>query len=246
MAIRVHRLFIPQVLKIGLEVKLDSAQSHYLKRVLRAESGHIVVLFNGQAELNYPAKILELGKLISLKVVDQISTELESKLNIHLILALSKNEHLDYSLQKCTELGVTQFDLFNSERTQSHLKQKQIEKKMTHWNGVIQSACEQCGRSKTPLIFFHPNLDKALSPISDKSKGLVLDFAGENFKAIISSITGENIHILLGAEGGLTETEIKLAEQNNYQKVTLGPRVLRTETAASSAVTALGILLGDM
>ncbi len=239
------RLFTEQIINVNSTIILDDKKSHYLTHVLRLKEQQSFILFNGLDQFDYHAKICNLGRSVELFIEDKMTTHNESQLHTSIYLALSKNEHIDLSIQKCTELGVTSIIIFNSEHTQTPLKKTKLDKKLLHWQRVAQSACEQCGRSIVPTVQFIPRFTDALQ-IEPSRVRIMLDFEGEPIKNIMNSSKLLNIDILLGAEGGLSDNEIQLAKQSGFIKVRLGPRILRTETAAITAMSLIQMLSGDL
>ena len=147
-------------------------------------------------------------------------------------------------MQKSTELGVARFTIFNAARSQGSLKPAQIDKKLAHWHGVAISACEQCGRTRLPEIEFHPTLAAVLAMPRDGIR-LLLDAGGEPLNRFQPEQT-RSVSILLGPEGGLDDNEIAAARDAGFAPISLGPRVLRTETAAVAALAIVQSAIGDM
>jgi len=241
---RIVRVHVEEELEVGAEIALAQAQSHYLKHVLRLQPGAALLLFNGQQALDYRAVLIANGKKLTARIEAAIAVETESKLACEVIQGLGRADHIDWMIQKTTELGVSRITLFNAERTQTPMKPVQLQKKMNHWRSVAISACEQSGRALLPEITFHTNLTQALAETTAECK-LLLDFNGI---PLISALDHPRaaVSILLGPEGGLNPAEIDLAKATGFEPVSLGPRVLRTETAATSALAIVQSLLGDM
>jgi 16S rRNA (uracil1498-N3)-methyltransferase len=151
---------------------------------------------------------------------------------------------MDWMIQKTTELGISKISLFNAERTQSPLKSTQLEKKLAHWQRIVISACEQSGRALLPEIRFHSHLQQALAASIIEFK-LLLDFDGGSLVSALQTPCAA-VSVLLGPEGGLSQSEIELAKSADFTPVRLGPRVLRTETAATAALTIVQATLGDL
>ena len=151
---------------------------------------------------------------------------------------------MDWVIQKTTELGVNKISIFNAERTQSSLKPAQLEKKLAHWRGVAISACEQSGRALVPQVDFHASLERAIAASKTEIK-LLLDFDGAALASVLQSPCTA-LSILLGPEGGLSPAEIQLARTAGFAAARLGPRVLRTETAATAALAIAQSSLGDL
>lgn len=241
---RIVRVHVEEELEVGAEIALAQAQSHYLKHVLRLQPGAALLLFNGQQALDYRAVLIANGKKLTARIEAAIALGTESELACEVVQGLARADHIDWMIQKTTELGVSRITLFNAERTQTPLKPAQLQKKMNHWRGVAISACEQSGRALLPEITFHTNLSGALAASIAECR-LLLDFDGVSLTSALNR-PRTPVSILLGPEGGLNASEIDLAKATGFEPVSLGPRVLRTETAATSALAVVQSLLGDM
>jgi len=242
---RISRVYTGAELVVGEEISLDKFQSHYLKHVLRLKSGAAVVLFNGYDGRDYYSTIDVDGKLAKVSIEKSASTETESTLRSEIIQGLSRADHNDWMIQKTTELGVNRINLFNAERTQGHLKPAQLEKKLAHWRAIAISACEQCGRVIVPEINFYSSLDQAMDACYSDGRGL-LDIDGPKLNHLLQSKSPNGIAILLGPEGGLSEAEIDIARKFGFDAVSVGPRVLRTETAAVVGLSIVQAAIGDL
>lgn len=243
---RITRVHVDIELSVGTEIVLPEAQTHYLKHVLRLKPGAALLLFDGKQPSDFYATLTANGKKLGAAIESVTAVETESSLPIELIQGLGRADHMDWMIQKTTELGVNRIALFNAERTQSPLKSVKLEKKMQHWRSVAISACEQSGRVLIPEITFYRDLGEVLAAVSVDCK-LLLDFSGESLASILQQRAKNTpLAILLGPEGGLNMAEIELAKSLGFAPVTLGPRVLRTETAAISAVAIAQSLPGDL
>lgn len=242
--VRISRVHIGARLVVGEEVSLDKPQSHYLKHVLRLNTGAALLLFNGLEPIDYHARLVLDGKKAFARIDAMISLDNESSLESEIVQGLARADHMDWTIQKTTELGVGRISIFNAERTQSPLKPAQLAKKLTHWRGVAISACEQCGRAMLPEIKFYTTLELAIAASTIEFK-LLLDFDGVS---IVSALHPPRsaVSILLGPEGGLSHPEIQIARADGFESVRLGPRVLRTETAAITALAIVQSSLGDL
>ncbi|MCP4980587.1 MAG: 16S rRNA (uracil(1498)-N(3))-methyltransferase [Gammaproteobacteria bacterium] len=241
---RISRVHIGARLVVGEEITLDKSQGHYLKHVLRLKSGAALLLFNGQEAVDYHATLILDGKKTMARIEAMSALETESKLETEVIQGLGRADHMDWMIQKTTELGVHRISIFNAKRTQSPLKPALLEKKLAHWSGVAISACEQSGRAILPDINFYSTLNSAIEASSLETR-LLLDFDGE---ALIFAVNPAptSVSILLGPEGGLGQAEIQLARSAGFSPIRLGPRVLRTETAATAALSIVQSTLGDL
>ena len=243
---RITRVHVDDELVVGAEIALPQAQTHYLKHVLRLKPGAALVLFDGRQSVDFHAVLSTYGKRLGARVESVNAVATESRLVVDLIQGLGRADHTDWMIQKTTELGVNRVLLFNSDRTQSPLTPAQLEKKMQHWRSVAISACEQSGRSSIPTIIFQRDLGQALAASTIDCK-LLLDFNGDSLTSVLQQRSPSMpLAILLGPEGGLNPAEIECAKSTGFTPVTLGPRVLRTETAAITALAIAQSLVGDM
>jgi len=241
---RITRVHVEDELEVGADIALAQAQSHYLKHVLRLKPGAALLLFNGRQAFDYQALLIANGKKLTARIESSTAVATESDLACEVIQGLGRADHIDWMIQKTTELGVSTISIFNAERTQSPMKPAQLQKKMNHWRSVAISACEQSGRALLPTITFHTGLTQALAASTAECR-LLLDFDGVSLASALDH-SRSPVSILLGPEGGLNPGEIDLAKSTGFTPVSLGPRVLRTETAATSALAVVQSLLGDM
>lgn len=239
---RVSRVFIDAPLAAEQPLSLDTESSHYLSRVLRLRVGDAVIVFNGQGG-EYQAQVQAIGKKqVVLHIGAQDARECESPLALTLVQGLSRNEHMDIIMQKAVELGVQHIQPVITERTQGFQTQK-IEKRLAHWQKIMQQACEQSGRNRVPELLTTQSLDTHLSQFS--GLGFVLNPLAE--QGLPLDLPAQfNGHLLVGAEGGLSEAEIHAAQQAGYQGIRLGQRILRTETAALAIVAICQARWGDL
>ena len=244
---RLSRIFVRQSLSVGATIRLDVATSHYVRQVLRLKPGALVVLFNDEASLDFESLLSFEGKQ-SLATIQHASAGFsESTLASEIIQGLSRSDHLDWMIQKCTELGVRNISIFNAHHTQIPLKQAQLEKKLAHWQAIAVKACEQCGRFIPPGIQFYQNLAQTLSAPTRRESRLLLDFEGERLQSRLDLFDKKlPLSIMLGPEGGLSRIEIGQAHDDGFVSARLGPRVLRTETAAVTALAIAQSSWGDL
>lgn len=242
---RVIRLYVNQNLVLNNELQLDDTTRHHAINVLRLNKNSSLLLFNGDG-YDYPSEILAFNKkAVEVKVTDQINAIKESPLVTNLLLGVSKSSHMDYAIQKTVEAGVTNIYPVVTERTIAKLSAKSKTNKHQHWQRIIVSACEQCGRATLPML--HDTTDlTCLKNLNTDERGFVLDSDSNNPLAKFSQDAFTSVWLLVGPEGGLTRIEITRAQQKGYQAVTFGPRVLRTETAALSAIVCAQLLWGDL
>ncbi len=226
-------------------VTLDECASHHVARVLRAKVGEPVVLFNGQGG-EYAGVITEINKkTVTVTLNEFLDREAESALDIWLAQGISRGEKMDYTIQKAVELGVKQIIPLYTERCNVKLDKDRSEKRLQHWQSIIISACEQSGRNHIPAIQGPQSLESWLPHVVADCCLVLSPYAAHSLKTE-PLLVSKPIILLIGPEGGLSDKEIQLAEQHHFRSVNLGPRILRTETAALAAISALQSLFGDM
>jgi 16S rRNA (uracil1498-N3)-methyltransferase len=238
------RVFTDQPLTTGEEVMLDTIASRHLATVLRLKAGHRISLFNGQGG-EFLATLSECNsKQVTASITDFTDTERESPLRIHLGIGMSRGDRMDWVIQKATEVGVTEISPLYTERTEVKLKGDRAEKKLRHWQQVSISASEQSYRNQVPVIHPPITVNQWLSSVEAEKK-LVLHHRSQHSISELGEQQTASVALLIGPEGGLSTDEIKRAEECCFMPLTLGPRVLRTETAPVVAISILQSLWGD-
>lgn len=226
-------------------VTLDLPASHHLSRVLRKTVGESVILFNGRGG-EYSGTIKEINKhVVKVDLVEFIPRDSESALNISLWQGISRGEKMDYTIQKAVELGVKHIVPLFTERATVKLDLERSEKRLRHWQSIVISACEQSGRNRIPSISKAESLEKWLPTVKADFCFVLSPTAERSLKQWAIPATA-HVVLLIGPEGGLSPREIDLAIQHHFLPLNLGPRILRTETAAVAAMTALQSCYGDM
>ena len=240
---RVPRIFHPAPLQGQHELRLDDQAAQHVAKVLRLGTGAELVLFDGRGG-QYRANILAVERReVRVRLGNFEAVEIESPLQITLAQGVSKGERMDFTIQKAVELGVSRIVPLDTERSVVNLKGERREKKMAHWQGVIISACEQCGRNHLPELLPWQGLSQWLERGPD-GQGLLLDHRAPTGLADLGEL--RDITLLIGPEGGLAPQEREQAYLAGYQGLRLGPRVLRTETASLAAIAVLQARLGDL
>lgn len=242
---RIPRTYLPIPLTTGATVILDENAANHLIRVLRLKPGAPLILFNGQGG-EYRAVLQTADKKGGTAVIgEHLAHDAESPLHITLAQGISRGERMDYTLQKAVELGVTRIVPLITERCEVRLEGERLHKRLQHWQAVAASACEQCGRNRVPPVAQARSLDDWLEQSHDGLR-LVLDpLAAQTLTQLIKP-EDRRITLLIGPEGGLSDAEIERARQVGFAGIRLGPRILRTETAAVTALSALQVLWGDL
>jgi len=212
--------------------------------VLRLQVGDALDLFNGEGG-EYRASLIAVDKHAArVRVAEFRAIERESPLAITLALGISAGERMDYSLQKATELGVTTIAPLATERSVVKLAGDRADKRRRHWQNVVIAACEQCGRNRVPVIAPVQALYSYLAQVDRSARLLLLSpDAASPLKRMKPSAA---VVLLVGAEGGFSQSEQEAAQANAFEAVNLGPRILRTETAPVAALAALQTLWGDL
>ncbi|RZO66855.1 MAG: 16S rRNA (uracil(1498)-N(3))-methyltransferase [Halieaceae bacterium] len=240
---RTPRLFSDQPLLVGTEVVLEGSAAQYLGKVLRARVGDTVILFDGQGQQG-TATIKAIAKHSVSAQLDTITTpQTESSLQTHLGLCLSKGDRFDWAIQKATELGVGSISPLYSTRVDFTVPPERLAKRLSHWQHIVTSACEQSGRVRIPTVNAPTSLTHWVSEtLADVKLVLHCDVHGTSPLAA----KPQSVALLIGPEGGLTDEEVATAERHHFQPWQLGPRILRTETAPVVALSVIGAQWGDM
>lgn len=238
---RLSRLYCEQELIAGSELILGEDAAHYLGKVLRMKPGFRLAVFNGNAgEIH--GDIVAIGKRdIRIQLDATASRSPETLLPVHIGLGLSRGERMDYAVQKATELGVTQITPLFTEFSEVRLDSDRADRRTQHWQKVAVSAAEQCGRCSVPTIFNPVTLNDWLTTVP-AGCGFLLDHTGS---AGFLGDKPDTVFLLIGPEGGISDSERQLASAHGFHTVRLGPRILRTETAPVVALTALQMKWGD-
>lgn len=242
---RIPRVCCEQALAQGMEIDLGAANARHLLTVLRLAAGDRVRVFDGRGS-EYEAELLTDRPPLRARLDRRIESQTESGLKVTVAQSLAKGERMDYALQKCVELGVHSIQPLMTERSVVKLATQRIERKMAHWQGVLVAACEQCGRTRLPGLAPPCGLSDWLGHgLPAATTGILLDPAASTSLARVEPEAG-GITLLVGPEGGLSPGEIDQAREAGYIGVTLGPRILRTETAATVALSILQARFGDL
>ena len=249
---RSHRFFTDIPLGINCQVELPADASHHCAQVLRYKEGDQLTVFNGDG-FDYLATIITINKKrCEIDINKQIAVNNESPLTIHLFQGIAKGDKMDLIIQKAVELGVAEITPLFTERCNVKLNNKRLAKKLEHWNKVSISACEQSGRAVIPKI--NPaiqieNLQIDNQQTDDQKIGKLITFYLEPTSEKSFSdyqIENKNVALLVGPEGGFSDRDLQQADKKNLYGVSMGPRILRTETAGLSAIAILQSHFGDL
>lgn len=239
---RIPRIYTEQNLLSGEVVELEESASHHLSKVLRMQAGRELIVFNG-AGGEFAATIYEVHKKhVVIQVAEHTLDNRESPLNLELAIGISRGERMDWVLQKATELGVTNIIPLITERTEVKIGGDRQDKKIQHWQQTIISACEQCQRNLLPTLAEPIQISDWLTQVNSELR-FVLHH--RDSKQLPADKKPESVTLLIGPEGGLSDREIAHAIEYDFNALTLGPRVLRTETAPVAAISLVQYLWGD-
>lgn len=240
---RVPRFYYPDLDPEKSLLELPDAVHRHAVQVLRLKPGALIHLFDGNGH-EFEASLTAVEKRRSQVQLGQKLNQLsESPLQITLLQGVSRGERMDFAIQKAVELGVKTIVPVVTERCNVQLSQQRAQKRMAHWQGVLVSACEQSGRSYLPILAEVTSLEQALTHVSDDLR-LVLDPAAKTGFHDLRKPSA--LTLLIGPEGGLSDPEIQLAQANGFTALQFGPRILRTETAATAALAVVQTLWGDL
>jgi 16S rRNA (uracil1498-N3)-methyltransferase len=243
---RLTRVHVSGPLAAGSRQTIEGDAANHIARVLRLEPGDPLTVFDGRGD-EYAARIEAIRKgAVIVEVQERSASERESPLSLTLAQGVSRGERMDWVVQKATELGVTRIIPVLTERTVVNLDARQAERRLQHWQGIAVAACEQCGRARIPDIAPPVALQAFLGRSTcERAARLLLSPAG-TLRVDDLSPPEHGLLVLIGPEGGLAEAEQRAALAAGFQAVRLGPRVLRTETAAVAALTLLQHKFGDL
>lgn len=249
---RLTRLHVPALQVEAAEVELPAAAAAHVARVLRLRAGARLVLFDGSGTDFHSEVTAIAGGRVRARILDRVAGLPASPLAVTLVQGVARGERMDWTLQKATELGVQRVQPVLTARGVVRLDEQQGAKRLRHWEAVVASACEQCGRSLVPLVEPPVSLARHLDRPATGLR-LMLHPRGEH--SLAEALAGGTpvrdraappIELLIGPEGGLDEAETSAARRAGYSGVRLGPRILRTETAGIAALAVLQAMAGDL
>ncbi len=240
------RLFVSGDLINGSTLELEGDRARYLGRVLRLRPDDEVRVFNGDGPERSAVIETITKNAVMLRVGEQHETDTESPLRVHLVQGVSRGERMDFVIQKATELGVKRITPVLTEYGVVKLDPKRAEKRREHWQGVAQSACEQSGRIRVPLIDAPVPLKNWFGEGPAEVDAQLILRPGAAIALAGIEAPSTKVCLLIGPEGGFSDTEYEDADIAGFMPVSLGPRVLRTETAAVATLSVLQSKWGDL
>ncbi|MEM7207967.1 MAG: 16S rRNA (uracil(1498)-N(3))-methyltransferase [Pseudomonadota bacterium] len=239
----IPRIYTPVDLAVDDTITLEKSASAHIAKVLRMSCGDSLIIFNGDG-YNYAAEIVQAGKFVNVCVKEQQANTTESPLRITLVQGVSRSDRMDYALQKSVELGIVEFAPVFTEKSSVKLDATRADKKVKHWQSVAISAAEQSGRSRIVDVKAPVTLTQWLADSDYPEKIIALEPTAE--KTLRDCAVDKECVLLVGPESGFSANEIAQIRDHKITAAKLGPRVLRTETAAVAAITALQTLYGDL
>ncbi|HET8816707.1 MAG TPA: 16S rRNA (uracil(1498)-N(3))-methyltransferase [Pseudidiomarina sp.] len=243
---RIPRIYYPteQSLAVTTQYTLSDDAANHVGRVLRMRVGDRIDLFTGDGYL-YPAQITTVSKkMVTVLVNERQTLTNESPVAVHLGQAISRGDRMDFVLQKSVELGVAAITPLFTERCGVKLNGERLDKKVQQWQKIVIAACEQSGRTRVPTVH-HPVTLAAWFAQLEPALRLTLDpYAQRPLREM--ELMDRKVQLVIGPEGGFTEEEVALTAAHDFIPVKLGPRVLRTETAALAALSVLQYQFGDL
>jgi len=243
---RLTRIYVPGDLAANSEIVLPAQSGEHLTRVLRLEAGAPFTIFNGHGG-EYSAVLgARSGKKVLARLGRHDPVERESPLAITLLQGVARSERMDLIVQKASELGISRILPVLTERSVVKVDAKQRERKLEHWRSIAIAACEQCGRNRVPEVSAPATLGDAIAALpAGNLRCLLAADGGESLAAAVARGAGPGVVLLIGPEGGLADSERRLAGANGFAAYRLGPSILRTETAGLAALAAIQTIAGD-
>ena len=238
---RTPRLLVDAPLVLHEAAALSDDQAHRLTRVLRLRANASVRAFDGDGQ-EYVCTLQRDGPRWCLVPTEQVAPVAPSPLRITLAQSVSRNERMDFALQKAVELGVACIQPIIAERSTFKPQSSRLRNRQSHWQRVIAQACEQCGRA---------DLAELCQPRESRewmadNRGAVLLSADAEVSLSDVPIAQSEVAVLIGPEGGFSDDEMRTARDSGLTAARLGPRTMRTETAAVVALTVLQFREGDL
>ena len=241
-----NRLFVSGALINGGEIEVDGDRARYLGKVLRLRVGDPISVFNGEGP-EWPASITRISKTsVGLRLGDSFEASTESPLKIHLVQGVSRGDRMDFVVQKATELGVKRITPVLTEFGVVKLKADRAERRREHWQKIANSACEQSGRTRLPLIDTPLPMKNWFGAKPENVDAELILVPGAVARLAETAAPATKVCVIIGPEGGFSDSEYQDAEVSGFTAVSLGPRILRTESAAIATLAVLQSLWGDL
>ncbi len=245
-----RRFFFEPADRNGDEILFPETESRHISKSLRLHVGSQIHLFDGTG-MRYLAEITNIGRQVIARILAADDDQQEERVKLHVGQAMLKNAKMDFIVEKCTELGVATFTPFVSSRCQGKIDDEERGgKRQQRWQRIVESACKQCSRPRPMKLNDAISLADLCSSASQEPQTLRLLFWEEEKTTSLHDLPPfadySQIHLLLGPEGGFSEEEVGIASRSGYQSISLGPRILRAETATVAAISIVRYLTGDI
>jgi 16S rRNA (uracil1498-N3)-methyltransferase len=232
------RFHCPVPLSAGDVLDLPAGAARHVQ-VLRAQPGTVLTLFNGEGG-EFDAVVEQMGRSdVRVRVGAHHAVEREAPLAVHLVVGMPANERMDWLVEKAAELGAASLQPVVAERSVLKLKGERADKKRAHWQGIAVAACEQCGRNRVPPVHEVTGFGEWLASLPPGTTRLLLSLRPEARPLLQAALGDGPVTLLSGPEGGLSPAEEAAALAQGFVAVSLGPRVLRAETAPLAVLAAL-------
>ncbi|MBP9722272.1 MAG: 16S rRNA (uracil(1498)-N(3))-methyltransferase [Gammaproteobacteria bacterium] len=253
----IPRIYLNQEISINTEITLPKETALHITTVLKKRSGQNIIIFNNKPDLNnsnqygeYLAEILTASKNnLTIKIIQYNIKNTQSRIILELAQCISKPQHFDVTLQKSVELGVNIITPIISERSEQSYVAQKLDQKYSRWERIIISACEQSGRTDLPVLNQPIILTDWVKKLQINNNLLITLCTKTNKKLSNLKINQTELHkitALIGPEGGLSDVEINLLNNNNFNLISLGNRILRTETAGIAIMAILQYVMGNL
>jgi 16S rRNA (uracil1498-N3)-methyltransferase len=242
---RLTRVYVEAPVTPGKPLVVEGSAANHIARVLRLRSGDTLTVFDGTGG-EFGARVEEVRKQAVVVAVEEHRTpDRESPLSLTLAQGISRAERMDWIIQKATELGASRIVPVFTKRSVVRLDEQQAERKLQHWRAITVAACEQCGRNRIPELTAPVDFFDVLASNASGNTRLLLSPGGDLRLDDLEDV-GRGVTVLIGPEGGLEDVEQEAAVRAGFKALRLGPRVLRTETAAIAALTMIQSHFGDL
>lgn len=242
-----RRFFLNPDIEVSDEILLSKAESHHLSKVLRLPVGMPLQLFDGRGHV-YDAEIVAMGKQVRLRILSSVYVEEEGN-PLRVCQGFLKGQKMEFLLQKCTELGVSEFIPFFSSRCQlKKTEMQRLAEKHDRWQRIIDEACKQCNRPRSMQLGRAVSFQEVVLLREESRQGILFweEEKEQSLHTVSLPADAAGLQIVLGPEGGFSAEEAEIARKAGFQSLSLGPRVLRAETATVAAVSIVQHLTGNM
>lgn len=242
---RIPRFYTDLPLKLGSDIELPNDIHRHAIQVLRLKTNENIILFNGQGGEYLCRLIIAEKRKSAVNILSFDPVDRESPLETTLVLAMIKQDKMDFAIQKAVEMGVTHIQPIYTQRSVIKIKSDRLDKKMSHWAGIINAACEQSGRTAIPQLSEPTALDNYLNTPVDCLRLAMLPGDFPDITAL-DQPTNNKMMLIVGPEGGFTDEEVDLLLASNVSGIKFGPRILRAETAVISGMALAQAQWGDI